>query len=205
MLAAMATPVTITLVVAAGYLIGSIPVAVLRASAAGLPDPRTVGDRNPGYWNMRERFGSDVAAPVFAGDVAKGFAAAAIGAVAAGDGQWWMAYVAGGAAMVGHAWPLFAGFRGGRSVLTFVGAGLVCAPVPAAMAIGVTAAAWAWCRQLAPAARLGVGAFPVLQLVTEGPYRTAATGALMTFIGLRFIGLRFIGLRSATAAREHRR
>jgi glycerol-3-phosphate acyltransferase PlsY len=200
MLAVMATPVTLTLVVTFGFLIGSVPVAVLRAAAVGLPDPRTIGDRNPGYWNMRERFGANVAAPVFVGDVAKGVVAAAGGALAAGDGQWWMAYVGGGAAMVGHAWPVFAGFRGGRSVLTFVGAGLVCAPVPAVLAIGVTGAVWAWRRDLAPAARLGIASFPILQLATEGPYRTAATGALMTFVGLRFLGLRF-----ATARLERRR
>lgn len=186
MLAAMATPVTIAVVVVAGYVIGSVPVAVVRAACVGLPDPRTVGDGNPGFWNMRERFGDEIAAPVFVGDVTKGVLAATVGALAAGDGQWWMAYVGGGAAMVGHAWPAFARFRGGRSVLTFVGAACVCAPVPALLAIVATGAVWAWRHDLAPAARLGVAVFPLLQIATEGWYRTAATGALMTFVGFRF-------------------
>ena len=185
MLAAVSTSVTILLVVAAGYLVGTIPVANVVARRAGVRDLRSVGDRNPGFWNARTQLGDRAAVPVFVGDVLKGLVAAATGALAAAPGQWWLAYLGGGAAMVGHAWPAFAEFRGGRSVLTFVGAAAVCAPVPAALAIVVTGVVWAW-RGLAWGARAGVAAFPVLQLVIEGPYRTAATGALMTFIGLRF-------------------
>ena len=176
--------VVITLVI--GYLVGSIPVANLVARRRGTADLRDVGDRNPGYWNAKEALGRRAALPVFVGDVAKGVVAAGIGWLLADDGVWGMAYVGVGAAMVGHAYPVFAGFRGGRSVLTFVGGTLVYSPLAAAIAIGVLLVVFAATRSFAWAARAGMVAFPIVQLVVDGPHRTAATGVLMTFIGLRF-------------------
>ncbi len=168
----------------AGYLLGSIPVAVLVGRRHGV-DPRRVGDANPGYWNVREQLGVRPAAPVFAGDVAKGVGAGIVGVAVAPPGAWGVGYAAVGAAMVGHAWPVFARFRGGRAVLTWAGGICVLSPVAgltsvAAFAVVARAGSFAW------GARLGVVAVPVLQLVTEGPHRTAATGALMSIIGLRF-------------------
>ncbi len=170
--------------VVVGYLLGSIPVAVLVGRRHGL-DPRQVGDANPGYWNVREQLGSRSAAPVFAGDVAKGVAAALVGMAVAPAGAWGVGYAAVGSAMVGHAWPVFARFRGGRSILTWAGG--VCVLSPLAGLVAVTAfVAVAATRSFAWGARLGVVAFPVVQLVIEGPHRVAATGALMSIIGLRF-------------------
>jgi glycerol-3-phosphate acyltransferase PlsY len=186
MLAPVPTPVTIVLVSLIGYLAGSVPVANLVAMRRGAGDLRSAGDGNPGYWNAKEQLGRYAAIPVFVGDVAKGALAAAIGLMLAGDGQWWMAYVGGGAAMVGHAWPLFDRFRGGRSVLTFVGAVLVGTPLAAVLGLGVTAVVWAGTRSFAWGARAGIVAFPFVQFAIDGRYRTAASGVLMTFIGLRF-------------------
>ena len=89
--------------------------------------------------------------------------------------------------MIGHAWPAYSGFRGGRSVLTFVGAAVVFAPSPAAVAIAVFVLVWLVARNFAWGARVGVAVFPVAQIMIEGPNRTALTGALMTLIGLRFL------------------
>ncbi|HEY3484132.1 MAG TPA: glycerol-3-phosphate acyltransferase [Ilumatobacteraceae bacterium] len=176
--------VAVTLVV--GYLVGSLPIAGLVARRHGVPDLRAVGDRNPGYWNAKTMLGRRAALPVFAGDLAKGALAAAVGVALAADGQWWLAYLATGAAMIGHAYPVFAGFRGGRSVLTFVGGFAVYAPAPAAVAGVVLLVVWAATRRFDVAARVGIVAMPLAQLVLDGPVRTAATGALMTLIGLRF-------------------
>lgn len=178
--------VTVLVVSVIGYLIGSIPVANLVARRRAAVDLRDIGDRNPGYWNAKEQLGRRAAVPVFVGDVAKGAVATAAGLVLAGDGQWWLPYVGAGAAMVGHAFPVFSGFRGGRSVLTFVGGAVVFAPWPAAAAIGILLAVLAVTRRFDLAARIGVAVLPFVQILIEGPYRTAATGALMTFIGLRF-------------------
>ena len=177
-------PAALAVAVLAGYLLGSIPVAVLVGRARGF-DPRTVGDRNPGYWNVKEQVGARASLPVFAGDVAKGAAAGAVGVLLDGSG-WGIAYAAVAAAMIGHAYPVFAGFRGGRSILTFVGGMAVVAPVPAAVTLLVVLVVWAVSRSFAWAARVGVFGFPLVQLAFEPAERVAATGALLCIIGLRF-------------------
>lgn len=200
MLSAMAdvftTPVDVVVAIVVGYLAGSAPIANLVARRRAGVDLRTVGDRNPGFWNARETFGRMAAVPVFAGDVAKGVVAAGVGVLLADPGVWGVGYVGGAAAMVGHAFPLFDGLAGGRSVLAFVGTVVVVAPFAAAIAIGVVLVVFAATRSFAWGARVGFVAFPVVQLALDGPYRTAATGALMTFIGVRFA-------QAAIADRRH--
>src|SRR5215218_5034411 len=115
----------------AGYLLGSIPTAVIVGRRRHV-DLRRVGDRNPGWWNAKEELGGRAAAPVLVVDVTKGAAAAGIGRVLARPGEWWPGYVGAAAAMVGHAWPLFARFRGGRSVATLGGVAPVLTPVATA-------------------------------------------------------------------------
>ena len=191
MLSPMDADVVIALLVTIviGYVIGSIPVANVVARRRASIDLREVGDRNPGYWNAKETLGRGAAIPVFLGDSLKGMVAAvaALAVEAAFDlDVWGLAYVATGAAMVGHAFPVFAGFRGGRSVLTFAGGAAVYATLPFVASIAALSAVFAVSRSFAVGARVAFVAFPVVQLVVEGPYRTAATGMLMTFIGARF-------------------
>jgi len=186
-----ATAAATAVAVVVGYLLGSVPVAVLVGRRHRV-DPRAVGDGNPGYWNVKSQLGRRRALPVFAGDAAKGVTAALVGVALAPDGAWGVGYAAVAAAMVGHAFPVFAGFRGGRSVLTFAGGVCVLSPLAAAVAVGVTVAvtvavSFAW------GARAGVFGFPVLQIVLDSPYRTAATGALMAIIGVRFAAARRAG------------
>ena len=179
-------PVVSTLLsIAIGYLVGSIPVAGWVASRRST-DLRTIGDRNPGWWNAKEQLGRRAALPVFLGDVAKGALAAGVGVLLAQDGRWGVGYAAAAAAMLGHAYPVFAGFRGSRSVLCFAGAVCVLSPVAAALAIGGLVATSLVSRSFAWGARVAVFGFPFVQLLIEGPHRTAATGGLMSIIGLRF-------------------
>lgn len=179
-----ATLAATVVAVVAGYLVGSVPVAVLVGRRRRL-DPREVGDGNPGWWNMRAQLGSRGAAPVFVGDVAKGVAAGAAGVLLAPGGAWGVGYAAVAAAMIGHAWPVFAGFRGGRSILTFAGGMCVLAPLPALLAVAGFVGL-AEVGHLALGARVGIFAFPLLQIVLESPHRAAASGALMSIIGVRF-------------------
>ena len=167
-----------------GYLLGSIPVAVLVARRRWL-DPRDLGDGNPGYWNVKEQLGRDAALPVFLGDALKGAAAGGVG-IALDGSAWGIAYAAVGAAMVGHAFPVFARFRGGRSILTFAGGMCLVSPVGALVAVAALLVAWAATRSFAIAARVGVFGFPFAQLLIEPKERVAATGVLMCFIGARF-------------------
>ncbi|WP_424923628.1 glycerol-3-phosphate acyltransferase [Actinomadura darangshiensis] len=178
-----------------GYLLGSVPVAVLVGRAHGF-DPRTVGDRNPGFWNVMQRVGGRSAAPVFAGDLLKGTAAGLLGLAASGARTGRLGTVTGagvlpvyaavGAAMAGHAWPLFAGRKGGRCVLTFAGGFAVICPPAFGLGLGLLAATGIGGRSFARGARVAVFSLPALQLMFAPAEHVAATGALMTFIGLRF-------------------
>jgi glycerol-3-phosphate acyltransferase PlsY len=186
-----------------GYLLGSITVADLVTRRRGAADLRQVGDRNPGYWNAKETLGRRAAVPVFVGDAAKGALAAGVGVlvarVALDPSPWWFGYLGGGAAMIGHAWPVFARFRGGRSILAFAGTMCVVAPLSAAIAIGALLAITLVTRSFAWGARIAVFGVPAVQLVVDGPERTAATGVLMSIIGLRFAMAAVADRRAASA------
>jgi glycerol-3-phosphate acyltransferase PlsY len=168
-----------------GYVVGSVPLANSVARRRGAPDLRDVGDRNPGFWNSRSVLTSRDSTVVFIGDLAKGAIPASL--ALAFTTSWVVAYLAGLAAMIGHAWPLFAGFRGGRSVLTWVGATLVVAPLPATFAVVLLAVVWVVTRKFPLAVKVAVITFPFFQFVIEDPWHTAMSGVLMTFVGLRFL------------------
>src|SRR3954452_5862242 len=95
-----------------GYLLGSIPAAVLVARRHGV-DLRAVGDGNPGAWNALDHLGARRAWPALAGDGARGALAALAGLALGGTGA---GYAAVAAAILGHAFPAFAGLRGGKAV-----------------------------------------------------------------------------------------
>jgi glycerol-3-phosphate acyltransferase PlsY len=183
--------------VAGGYLLGSIPVAVLAGRARGV-DPRQVGDQNPGFWNMKDQLGWAGALPVLAGDTLKGTAAGLLGLMLAhgilvqgvlggrAPGGVALVYAAVAAAMIGHAWPVFARLRGGRSVLTFAGGFAVICPPAFVLGIALCAGVALLARSFAIGARAGVFAVPFLQLIFTPALEVAATGALMSLIGVRF-------------------
>lgn len=176
-----------------GYVLGSIPVSLLVARRHGV-DLYSTGDGNPGAWNALEQLGWARAWPAFIGDALKG-ALAALAGFALGDV--WVAYAAVAAAMVGHAFPVFSGFRGGKSVMTFVGGGIVLDPLAGAIALALLAGLSFTRGGFALGARVGVFAFPVIELFTVPIEQVAATGGLMCLIGLRFL----LAGRSAPATR----
>jgi acyl phosphate:glycerol-3-phosphate acyltransferase len=167
---------------AAAYVLGSVPVSLLVARRHGV-DLRATADGNPGAWNALEQLGLRRAWPAFAGDGLKGTLAAAAGLALGGP---WTAYAALAAAMLGHAFPLFAGFRGGKAVMTFVGGAPLLAPAAAALALVAGVVAGRARRSFAVGARAGVFAFPLAQLLVDPVERVAATGALMAMIGALF-------------------
>jgi glycerol-3-phosphate acyltransferase PlsY len=194
--------------VGVGYLVGSVPVALLVGRAHHV-DPRVAGDGNPGYWNAKALLGRRAAVPVFVGDTVKGTAAGPFGlAVATACGlpphpAMVVTWCAVAAAMVGHAWPVFAGFRGGRSILTFVGGMAVLSPRTFAVGVAVVVVVSLAARSFAWGARAGMASVPLAELVVDGPYRTAAVGVLLSIIGLRFLQAARAGRRRsgpATAA-----
>ena len=109
------------LVIAAvtGYLLGSIPFGLIAGRLRGGVDLRDYGSGKTGFTNSLRVLGLQRSAPVFLGDFAKGLAAALLPLLYTDDP--WARTAGGLAAVLGHVWPLFAGFRGGRGVLTGTG------------------------------------------------------------------------------------
>src|ERR687893_2365467 len=107
-----------------GYLLGSVPVALLTARRHGV-DLYAVGDGNPGAWNALDHLGGRRAWPAFIGDGAKALAAGLVGHALGG---WWVAFAGVAAAMVGHAAPVFVRIRGGKAVMAFVGGAFALSP-----------------------------------------------------------------------------
>src|ERR1044072_7396094 len=151
------------MVVAAGlgYLIGSFPTAVIAGRTQRL-DPRQWRDGNAGWWNSRAVLGEGLAALVLLGDLLKGVLAALIGIWL--WGPWWTAYVAVAFAMLGHAFPVFAHFRRGRSILTFVGGLAGLSPTSALIALVVGFVSAVVTRKFEYGARIAMLVFPFIQL-----------------------------------------
>ena len=127
------------LFVLAAYLIGSISFAVVVSKLFALPDPHSYGSGNPGATNVLRTGNKAAAALTLFGDGAKGwlavFLAQRFGAQA-GVEPWTLAAVA-LAAFVGHLFPVYHRFKGGKGVATAAGIMLGIAPWLAAAALGV--------------------------------------------------------------------
>ena len=107
------------LFVALGYLAGSISTAIIVCRLMGLPDPRNEGSRNPGATNVL-RFGGKIAAAItLAGDFLKGLLPVLLARLAGVD-ETGLALTA-LAAFLGHLYPVFFGFEGGKGVATALG------------------------------------------------------------------------------------
>ena len=101
------------------YLLGSVSSAIIVCRLAGLPDPRAVGSGNPGATNVLRVGGKKTAAITLGGDLLKGLLPVLLG-------QWFGAplliiALTGLAAFVGHLYPLFFNFKGGKGVATLIG------------------------------------------------------------------------------------
>jgi len=110
------------LLIAGGYLLGSISTAIIVCRLMELPDPRSQGSNNPGATNVLRIGGKRAAAWTLAGDFAKGIVPVAL-AKLLGLSAVGIAAV-GFAAFLGHLFPIFFQFRGGKGVATAAG-GLV--------------------------------------------------------------------------------
>ena len=116
-----------------GYLLGSLPTARWAARGSGV-DPLVAGEGNPGAANVWRLLGPRAGLTVLAADIGKGALAALAGLWLGG---WWAGCSGLVLAMAGHAWPPWSRFRGGRSVACLIGGGLVLAPLPFLIALGV--------------------------------------------------------------------
>ncbi|MCF7521811.1 glycerol-3-phosphate 1-O-acyltransferase PlsY [Neisseria sp. ZJ106] len=134
------------LAVTSAYLIGSVSFAVVVSKCYGMADPRTYGSGNPGATNVLRSGKKSAAALTLLGDALKGVAAVALVRLLQTplDLHHDTVAVAAIAALVGHMWPVFFGFKGGKGVATALGVllalswptALLCALIWLVMAFG---------------------------------------------------------------------
>jgi glycerol-3-phosphate acyltransferase PlsY len=101
------------------YLLGSLSTAIITCKLMGLPDPRTMGSKNPGATNVLRTGNKKAAAVTLFGDFLKGLLPVLLG-LALEMGPQTLALIA-LAAFLGHLYPVFFGFQGGKGVATALG------------------------------------------------------------------------------------
>ena len=102
-----------------GYLLGSVSTAIITCKIMSLPDPRTVGSNNPGATNVLRAGGKKAAIITLLGDMLKGLIPVLIAVLLEMPTQ--VIAATGLAAFLGHLFPLYYGFKGGKGVATILG------------------------------------------------------------------------------------
>lgn len=177
---AMAIPVFCVI----GYLIGSISFAVIVSRAFGLPDPRSYGSGNPGATNVLRTGKKIAAALTLIGDTGKGWVAVYLAQRFAehyGIGDAAVQGVA-VAAFLGHLFPVFFGFRGGKGVATALGILLALNPWLGLAVLATWIAVAALFRYSSLAALVAALLAPVFSAWLTGIYAQAAAVTTMSLL-----------------------
>lgn len=165
-----------------GYLLGSVPFGVLLTRALGLGDLRSIGSGNIGATNVLRTGNKGAALATLLLDGGKGAAAVLLARWLGGESA---ALVAGGAAFLGHLYPVWLGFRGGKGVATFLGTVIALAwPLGLGLcAIWLLTATLSRISSLS--ALVAAASAPVLALATGQPGLAAVTLFMAALIFLR--------------------
>jgi acyl phosphate:glycerol-3-phosphate acyltransferase len=148
------------LIVLGGYLLGSVPFGYVIPRLVRGDDVRRHGSGNVGASNVWRVYGRSLGIPVALLDVAKGFAPALVGVQVGGD---WVGVLAGAAAMIGHARPVFLGFsKGGKMVATAGGIAFALVPLAAAGCVVMWLVTFAAFRYASAASLVAATALPLL-------------------------------------------
>ena len=158
------------------YLVGSIPFSYIVTRLKTGKDIRDMGSGNVGATNVLRTTGKGAGLLALILDVAKGAVAVGISYLAGGNER--TAAIAGFAAMIGHSYPVFLRFRGGKSVATGAGAFLLLAPLAILSSIGVFAAVVAIFRIVSLGSVLAAAAFPLFTWLYGARRGVVICGAL---------------------------
>jgi glycerol-3-phosphate acyltransferase PlsY len=184
------------LLIPVAYLLGTFPSARIVAGANGI-NIREVGSGNPGASNVARVLGWRRGIWVFVIDAAKGALAAGVGLAVGGRPA---GYVLGAAAIVGHVFPIWNRFRGGKGVATGAGVFAVLSP----LVFSVLGVVWLVVYQLSKKASLAsitiVALAPIgVFIVREEVWEVVATIALSALVMARHLG----NIRRLVTRREH--
>jgi len=178
-------PLLIGIAVIGGYLLGSIPFGVIVMRAAGAGDPRAIGSGNIGATNVLRSGRKGLALATLLGDGGKGALAVLIAWLATRhaslETQALMTSLAGGAAFLGHLFPVWLGFKGGKGVATFFGT-LLAAAWPVGLAAGATWIVTAFLFRISSLGALVAAALAPLFALLLGRPVIAALAAFMAVL-----------------------
>jgi glycerol-3-phosphate acyltransferase PlsY len=126
-----------------GYLLGSVPTGLILAKLFSKVDPRKIGSKNIGATNIFRTAGKSLGILTLAGDLLKGAIPVVI-AIQWGESDLWIA-ISGLTPFLGHIFPIFLGFKGGKGVATALGVYLVISPVAVLIEFLIFAGiVWKW-------------------------------------------------------------
>jgi glycerol-3-phosphate acyltransferase PlsY len=179
----MRRPLRLAASAALGYAIGSLPSGVLVGRLTRGIDVREHGSHSMGMANVLRTAGRGPAAVTLALDIGKGAAAARLGEALCGRAG---GAAAGLGAVVGHSWPVFAGFRGGKSSATLFGAAGVLTPPVAGVSLVAGATALAISRRTSVLSLSGSAAGGIAALVL-GLHRRDAAGLALALPGVAVV------------------
>lgn len=175
----MSPAVAIPLGLLAAYLVGSIDFAVIVGRMHGV-DIHQTGSGNPGMSNVLRTLGKGPAAMVFIGDTLKGTIGAAMGMIASGSNDptihW--AFLAGLLAVVGHCYPVFHRFKGGKGVATGGGVLLFTVPLAALIEIGI------WFLLFLVTRTASIGSMVIVVITVPILLWQGVTGLSLVWVGL---------------------
>ncbi len=158
----------IIVIAAIGYLLGSINSAIILSRAIYKEDIRTKGSKNAGMTNMLRNYGLGAAGLTLLGDLMKTVIAVCVAGVVfgfqyvAGISVSNMCYIAGLMAVMGHIFPVYYGFKGGKGVLATASMALVLTPLPFLILLLIFVAIVAVSRYVSLGSVIGAVLYPII-------------------------------------------
>ncbi len=171
-----------------GYLIGSLSFAVIVSRVMGLADPRSYGSGNPGATNVLRSGSKPAAVLTLVLDAVKGVVPVLVARWAAlrfglsGEAVEWSAALAGFGAFLGHLWPLYFGFKGGKGVATAAGVLLAINPWLGLATLATWVIIAAFLRYSSLASLVSAVFAPFYQLLIWGPEPAVAIVVVMSLL-----------------------
>jgi len=189
--------VTITMILATAYLLGSIPASYIVAFIwTGGRDIHHIGDGNPGVMNVWDNIGLTPALIAAAGDIGKGTAAVGL--------SYWvsdshtLAIFTGLAAVVGHDYSVFLRFKGGNGTATTVGVWLAFAPLATLYAVLLTSVLFLVTRRKRFAGLVGLNSMPFITYAMGYPWELTLGIVLL----LAILAAKIVSFEGFTPARS---
>ena len=166
------------IIIVVAYLLGNISTSYIVAKRLAGVDIRTQGSGNAGSTNVLRTMGKKAGALTFGGDVLKGVVAVGFARILAyymKADQVTCAYIAVVAVVIGHNWPAFLGFRGGKGVATSLGSMIAINPVLALSCFGIFLVIVAITKYVSLGAIVGISMSPIMMIFTKNSKGLIAT------------------------------